>query len=280
MYRLASIPLFRWSWRGLAGLALLLGLVLGPAAYADGGTNRITLYAPSAPSTAWTVVQFQTPDGAWHDVTGWEGALDTYPDTGLRYKAWTVATDNADQGPFRWVVYTSQGGAVWGVSDSFDLPGGVDVNLEATVQAAAAATTTTTTTSPAPTAAVTPAAPSTDVTSALPVTSDASAWYFDCLGCNYSLISVYLPDAPIGSAVGVQYQLPDGTWHDVAGWQTTLAANDNGAPYVVWSVAADNFGQGPFRWVITQPDGTLWGVSAKFNLPTEGLNYMLYLLRA
>ena len=51
MYRFARNTLIRWSWRSLAGLALLLGLMIGPAAYAD-ASNRITLYAPTAPAGA------------------------------------------------------------------------------------------------------------------------------------------------------------------------------------------------------------------------------------
>jgi hypothetical protein len=93
------------------------------------------------------------------------------------------------------------------------------------------------------------------------------------------LITVYLPNTPIGSAVRVQYQMPDGTWHVVDNWQAVLAANEDGTPFVQWSVGEANFGQGPFRWVVVNPDGSLWGVSKTFKLPDEGVNYILFLLR-
>jgi hypothetical protein len=91
---------------------------------------------------------------------------------------------------------------------------------------------------------------------------------------------VFLPDTPAGSQVGVQYQLPDGTWRGVEGWQGTLQADDGGTPFVQWSVAPENYGQGPFRWVVTEPNGNLWGISPDFQLPTEGVNAIFFLLRA
>lgn len=269
----------RW-WRALAVVSLVLGLIAARPAQAA-ASNTITLYAPGALATAWTVVQFQTPDGAWHDVDAWQGSLDTFEDSGLQFKQWTVAAENADQGPFRWVIYTAQGGAVWGVSDSFNLPGGDGVDLNATVLSgsATAAETATTETAATSAAADEAVAPAVTPVSVLPVASDSSTWVFDCAGCGYGLLSVYLPDAPAGSWVGVQYQMPDRTWPTVDGWAGDAAEDDNGLQQAHYSVYPENYGQGPFRWVVVQPDGSVWGYSAEFTLPTEGTHFFMFLLR-
>lgn len=284
MFSMIRSWLARRTARGLAVVALLAGLVATQAAYADGTTNTITLYAPGAPAGAWTSVEWQDPAGAWHAVEGWQGALDTMADDDLVFTQWAVDSANADQGPFRWVVYASRGGAVWGVSDTFNLPGGVGTNLEVTVLPATSATTASATaaaeTATTPTATSSAATTAADTTGVPRVAADSSTWYFDCLGCDHGLITVYLPDAPAGSSVGVQYQLPDDTWQNVAGWQGLASVDDAGQQYTQWSVSPENYGQGPFRWVVTEPDGDLWGISPDFDLPTQGVNYILFLLRA
>lgn len=80
----------------------------------------IVLNAPTAPATAWTVVQWQDGLGGWHTVEGWQGSFDE----GLS-KVWWVAPRDFDTGPFRWVVYDKRDGKVWGTSQSFDLPASV-----------------------------------------------------------------------------------------------------------------------------------------------------------
>lgn len=278
-HRMSLRPVAPWLWRVLAALALVAGLA-GTGLAQAAGSNTITVYAPTAPATAWTAVQFQTPDGAWHDVEAWQGNLDSIEDSDLQFKQWAVASENADQGPFRWVIYTSQGGEVWGVSDSFYLPGGDGVNLAVTVEnplseAEAAEVATETATEPPST----PAATTTPATGVLPVASDSSTWLFDCADCGYGLISVYLPDAPAGSFAAVQYQMPDGSWHNVEAWSGDLAEDDNGLQQAHYSVYPENYGQGPFRWVVVQPDGTLWGIGAEFDLPSQGVHYFQFLLR-
>src|SRR5688572_16967693 len=47
-----------------------------PAAPPASAVAAIALYAPGAPATAWTVVQWADPLGGWHDVEGWRGDLD------------------------------------------------------------------------------------------------------------------------------------------------------------------------------------------------------------
>jgi hypothetical protein len=279
-YRRSSFrPYTLWLWRALATLALAAGLTGAGLAQAA-SANMITLYAPTAPATAWIGVQFQTPDGAWHDVESWFGHLDVLEDSGLQFKQWAVAAENADQGPFRWVIYSTLGGSVWGISESFYLPGGDGANLAVTVEtplteAEAADAATETATEPA----ATPAAATTPATGVLPVATDSSTWVFDCIDCGYGLISVYLPDAPAGSFAAVQYQMPDGAWHNVEGWAGDAAEDDNGLQQAHYSVYPENFGQGPFRWVVVQPDGTLWGIGAEFDLPSQGVHYFQFLLR-
>jgi hypothetical protein len=74
----------------------------------------------------WTVVQWQDDKGKWTDVEGWQGTLDDVAigeDGGVEgYKKWWVARSDAGKGPFRWVVYRSQGGAALATSEPFALP--------------------------------------------------------------------------------------------------------------------------------------------------------------
>ena len=69
----------------------------------------------------WTVVQWQDHAGGWQNVEGWQGTLDGV-DGDVGRKVWWVDDDDLGKGPFRWVVYLGQGGAVLIRSDSFHLP--------------------------------------------------------------------------------------------------------------------------------------------------------------
>src|SRR6185295_20271033 len=133
MYRYLRNPAIATLARAVGVLTLVLGLAAARTASADAGDAVITLYAQQAPAGAYTTVEFQEHGGAWHLVDGWQGALDTL-DSGLRLKQWAVDPANAGQGPFRWVVYASQGGAIWGTSESFSLPSGSGVNLTMTIE--------------------------------------------------------------------------------------------------------------------------------------------------
>jgi hypothetical protein len=282
MHRFAVTSFARWGWRGLAGLGLLFGLLAGPAAYADTFSGGITLLAPLAPGAAWTSVEYQAAGGAWLPVEAWQGPLDTYGDSGLRLKSWGVSPANAGQGPFRWVVYAAQGGEVWGVSENFNLPSGSGGNIQVTVQPGEAGTAAPISTpAPAATPTATPEIVVDRFTTGAPhVTADISVWVFPCGGtCDHSLINVYLPNTPLGSAVTVEYKALDGTWTLVDGWQTTLRDNPGGTPFVQWTVFPENYYQSPFRWVVTQPDGAVWGISPDFRLPGRGGNLTMFLLR-
>ena len=108
-----------------------------PPAPAPSGAN-IALYveSPYAPTKAWTIVQWQDALGGWHDVEGWQGTLEKRALYEGYEKVWWVAEKDWSTGPFRWVVYESQGGATLVVSESFYLPDAagvlkaVEVSLE------------------------------------------------------------------------------------------------------------------------------------------------------
>lgn len=69
-----------------------------------------------------------------------------------------------------------------------------------------------------------------------------------------------IPDAL--SAV-VQWRHPDGTWHNVEGWNAPLH-NKAG---VEWWVSAELIGSGPYRWVL-YGDGLHTTTSAWFDITT------------
>ncbi len=66
----------------------------------------------------------------------------------------------------------------------------------------------------------------------------------------------------------VQWQDDLGNWHDVKSWQGSLDERVYRQGYKTWWVAAENLGQGPFRWTIYKNQGgELLNISAPFNLP-------------
>jgi hypothetical protein len=88
----------------------------------------------------WTVVQWQYPHtNTWREVEGWQGTLDGVRGEGgavAGHKTWWVAERDLGAGPFRWLVYRSEGGPLLVASEPFDLPAGagrtvvVEVTLE------------------------------------------------------------------------------------------------------------------------------------------------------
>ena len=85
------------------------------------GWAVIELHVQPAQAGRWTVVQWQDALGGWHDVEGWRGTLDEVSN-GVGTKKWWVARPNLDTGPFRWVIYQSQGGKLLAASEAFRLP--------------------------------------------------------------------------------------------------------------------------------------------------------------
>ena len=84
-----------------------------------GVTGGVILLRPDFPAYAeyWTMVQWLAGDGTWVDVDGWRGNFDQ---TGV--VAWWVGADHLGEGPFRWLVFESEGGDLLTMSDTFDLP--------------------------------------------------------------------------------------------------------------------------------------------------------------
>ncbi len=69
-----------------------------------------------------------------------------------------------------------------------------------------------------------------------------------------------------GAWTVVQWRGGTGHWHDVEGWRGQA---QNGT--IAWTVEEKDFGSGPFRWVVYQPQtGRTIGASNPFYLPGAG----------
>ncbi len=87
---------------------------------ADGDHHsHIALQLRTTSNTAslLTIVQWQDPQGGWHDVEGWQAQ--TVADGSVR---WVVYPRDFNTGPFRWAVYSGRGGKLVGKSGAFRLP--------------------------------------------------------------------------------------------------------------------------------------------------------------
>ncbi len=109
---------------------------------------QITLHLKFAADWPWdqigwpdlqTVVQWQDEQGKWRVVAGWRGALDRIESVDGQWtgqKSWWVAAAGLGTGPFRWLVYRADTGALLTISEPFRLPtmalqtAVVEVNLE------------------------------------------------------------------------------------------------------------------------------------------------------
>jgi hypothetical protein len=70
----------------------------------------------------WTIVQWQDGFGDWHDVTGWQGTLDSISYQDGVYagkKVWWAGRDQAVPGTFRWLVLQEEEGETLGTSQPF-----------------------------------------------------------------------------------------------------------------------------------------------------------------
>lgn len=75
-------------------------------------------------------------------------------------------------------------------------------------------------------------------------------------------IELLAADASAGGWAVVQWQDSAGGWQNVEGWQGTIKDSSR------WWVHPKDFGNGPFRWVITQgKGGAVLGSSQPFKLP-------------
>ncbi|MBN2004933.1 MAG: hypothetical protein JXA21_16360 [Anaerolineae bacterium] len=86
-----------------------------------------------------TVVQWQDEYGKWHVVEGWRGALDSIENVAGQWtgqKTWWASAASLGTGPFRWLVYRADTGALLAISEPFGLPATmlqttiVEVNLD------------------------------------------------------------------------------------------------------------------------------------------------------
>ena len=79
---------------------------------------RIVLSSSSFESNDWTVVQWQSADGNWYDVSGWQGNF-LLDGTVL----WWVGADQLGQQNFRWLVYDDESrDQLLHTSATFNLP--------------------------------------------------------------------------------------------------------------------------------------------------------------
>lgn len=239
--------------------------------------NTITILAPGAPDGAWVGVQWRGANGRWNDVAGWQAPLEVpaASTTGTDTEAAQASLVPTQQfgvferdygtGPFRWIIYDHATGEVFGTSQRFFLPRGGGANLTMTVLPQIAIV-------PADTLAA-------ELPSGLPTLESAntSSRNLSCAGqaCDFSVISISVPNAPAGSLVGVQWQDSFGLWHDVLGWQGSLSAPGSAdVGYQQWTIGPELQGRGPFRWVLYNALGdTVLGATPGFMLPDRnGVN--------
>lgn len=259
-------PMASWAVRSLGAAALASGMLTAQSVQAD-DSAVITAYAPGAPETAWIAVQWQNTDLTWHTVDGWQGDLD-YTSSGVPFKQWAVASADYGTGPFRFVVYAQEDGAVWATSDSFTLPASLGNNVEETLTGSAVASTTSSTTATTTTTAV---------------SNELDSWtenlVYDNGGAATARITMEIAGVSPTAYAGVQYLDENDVWQNVEGWQSAVTINEYGVAVAQWGVAAANLGEGSFRWALySAADGAVIGVSPSFDLPTQtGVDYVMHL---
>lgn len=251
-----------WATRSLAVVVVLAGLGIAQPALAA-YSAKITVYAPGAPAAAWFAVQHQeTSSAVWQIVEGWEGPI-AYTRGGVPYQQWSVDVEDYGKGSYRWVVYVEQGGAVWAVSDAFNLPTTNGVNQRVTVTGKTAIY------NRAPTRVVTPPT----------LQSWSENVSFDTKGNAIARISIEVAGVSPTTYAVVQYQDTAGAWQNVAGWQSVVIVNAKGLATAQWGLDRASFGNGPLRWALySEKGGTIIGYSPTFNLPTDvGIDLVMHL---
>jgi hypothetical protein len=76
----------------------------------------IDLTVTGASIDAWTIVQWQDGNGAWHNIEGWRAALVD------DYQQWWLGRNSYGTGPFRWCVLDAPMGSIVASSDAFYMP--------------------------------------------------------------------------------------------------------------------------------------------------------------
>ncbi|MDX1521688.1 MAG: hypothetical protein R3264_08680 [Anaerolineae bacterium] len=79
-------------------------------------------------------------------------------------------------------------------------------------------------------------------------------------------IELYVAEAPDQAWAVVQWLDTGGRWRDVEAWQGKLSSEGGQK----WWVSVNDFGRGPYRWVVTQDQhGPVLAVTGSFQLPTR-----------
>ena len=101
----------------------------GLPCFGNCGDSKISALIGGLPSSIWITVQWQDGFGGWHTVDGWQGMASSVDANGVLFQQWDISPDLFDRGPFRWALYTFQGGSLIGVSPSFNMPALGQLNL-------------------------------------------------------------------------------------------------------------------------------------------------------
>lgn len=111
-------------------------------------------------------------------------------------------------------------------------------------------------------------------------TSSSKSGSYLLLSVDQSNPDIILPDDNDWTII--QWQDADGNWKEVDGWQGEYTYDPEDAVWeVYWWVDQDEFGKGPFRWVV-YTDKTLKTVeatSAPFDLPSHKFDPVIISVR-
>lgn len=226
----------------------------------------ISAYLSGIPAGGFSVVQWRDSSGTWRNVDGWQAQLGMVSNSGVPFVQWAVLPNQFNTGPFRWVFYTSQGGAIWGISPTFNLPKVAGTDFAMFLNRPG-------------TTFINPGLGNPTVPTNVTLLNSAGGM-IQLDDTSHSDILVYVPSAPAAGWITVQWLDGNGGWHDVEGWQGSFdIASGSNLPFKQWTVGSGQYAQGPFRWVIyNQRGGDVWGVSPNFLLPQAGgLKYATFL---
>lgn len=76
----------------------------------------IVLHTSPARDDLWSVVQWQDDQGGWHDIESWRGTVVS------GRTIWWVEEKDFGKGPYRWLVFTQEGGSLLATSALFNFP--------------------------------------------------------------------------------------------------------------------------------------------------------------
>jgi hypothetical protein len=85
-----------------------------------GGWIMLQITDAEMPQELWTTIEWQNEHGDWYVVDGWRGT----PEADGMISWYVGAELIGDEVPFRWHVFTGEGGDLIGTSDVFGMPSG------------------------------------------------------------------------------------------------------------------------------------------------------------